>query len=69
MSRSQEHYAILRDNYPYGLSKKNRFLRTYSRKVDAVRSAQDLAADDERFGRGEHTYEVVCVTFTKEDEK
>lgn len=69
MSRPKEHYAILRDGYPLGISANNRFLRTYKTREAAERSAVDKAYDDARYGRGPHTYEVTRITFEGVDEE
>lgn len=63
MSRPKEHYAILRDGYPLGISANNRFLRTYKTRESAERSARDKAADDARYGRGDYYYEVARLMF------
>ncbi|MEK5178496.1 hypothetical protein [Paenibacillus odorifer] len=68
MSRPKEHYAILRDGYPLGISANNRFLRTYKTRESAERSARDKASDDARYGRGEHTYEVARILFAIKSE-
>ncbi|WP_419884858.1 hypothetical protein [Paenibacillus sp. B-A-8] len=68
MSRPKEHYAILRDGYPLGISANNRFMRTFKTRKDAERSARDKAADDVRHGREPRTYEVARIIFAIKSE-
>lgn len=63
MSRPKEHYAILRDGYPLGISVNNRFMRTYKTRESAERAAKDTADNDARFGREPRTYEVARIMF------
>lgn len=63
MSRPKEHYAILRDGYPLGISANNRFMRTYKTRESAERAAKDTADNDVRLGREPRTYEVARIMF------
>ncbi|WP_427050409.1 hypothetical protein [Paenibacillus sp. TC-CSREp1] len=42
MSRPREHYTVLCDGYPLGISGKSRMMRTYKSRKDAEAAAKSL---------------------------